>query len=195
MGRVSEENEGSVKLTGGSPRACRSEPGLLRSSKGESDFHRYTWVFDPIEHAFGNVSLGFGMKAPTGSSARKGTYYLLSGSEQRDLDPSTQLGDGGWGLIGELEAFQRIFRRTTVYFAGSYLANPKDHSNAVFHVPCGIIAPVAITDEYSAHAGLTGATAVSAEFKQEAMRLVTRRGVLQAQAARDRAIHVSLLRV
>lgn len=113
------------------------------------------WVLDPVEHGQGNISLGIGVKAPTGKSNSRGTFHLLSGSEQRFLDPSTQVGDGGWGLIGELEAYQHVLHRTTAFVAVSYLANPKAHSDAVFLLPYdGVKAPVAVTDEYSAHAGL-----------------------------------------
>jgi hypothetical protein len=112
------------------------------------------WVFDPNEHGQWNISLGLGVKAPTGVSAGKDTYHLVSGTEQRYMDPSTQLGDGGWGLIAQIEAYHRLFHRTSAYVAGSYLANPKGNSDATFRSAYGIV-PVAVTDEYSAHAGVT----------------------------------------
>lgn len=112
------------------------------------------WVFDPVQHGQWNISAGLGVKAPTGSSAGKATYHLLSGTEQRFMDPSTQLGDGGWGLIAQVEAYHGLFHRASAYVAGSYLANPRGHSNATFRSAYGIV-PVAVTDEYSAHAGVT----------------------------------------
>jgi hypothetical protein len=113
------------------------------------------WVFDPPEHAKGNVALALGVKAPTGQSAKRGTWNTVTGTEQRPLDPSIQLGDGGWSTIVRAEGFQQVMKRTAVYAAGSYLLNPKAHIAATFVTPFGVTAPVAVTDEYSAHAGLT----------------------------------------
>jgi hypothetical protein len=112
------------------------------------------WVFEPNQHGQWNISAGLGVKAPTGNSGGQDTYHLLSGTEQRFVDPSTQLGDGGWGLIAQVEAYRRLFHRTSAYVAGSYLANPRDHSNATIRTAFGIV-PVAVTDEFSAHAGVT----------------------------------------
>ncbi len=113
-----------------------------------------TWLFHPIQHNSSNISIGFGIKAPTGRSEDTGLFYLASGQESRSLDPSVQLGDGGWGIIARVDAYAQVFRRTTAYFAGSYLANPRANTAATFYLPYGIVAPVAVTDEYSAHAGI-----------------------------------------
>jgi hypothetical protein len=49
---------------------------------------------------------------------------------QRPVDPAIQLGDGGWGIVTQLSAFQSIYRNTYAYFQGIYLINPRD-SNGV----------------------------------------------------------------
>ena len=113
------------------------------------------WLLDPVDHPTGNVALSLGVKAPTGQTAKMGEWHTASATEQRPLDPSIQLGDGGWGGIVRLQAFQHLVTRTAAYAAFSYLANPRAHIDAKYVLPYGVIAPVAVTDEYSAHAGLT----------------------------------------
>jgi len=113
------------------------------------------WLLDPAYHAKGNVSVGLGVKAPTGQDAKTSDWHTPTGSVQRIVDPSIQLGDGGWGTILRAEAFRQAYRRTAVYAAGAYLANPRGHNDATMTTAYGVVAPVAVADEYSAHAGLT----------------------------------------
>jgi hypothetical protein len=119
------------------------------------------WVLNPQDHPRGNLAFGLGVKAPTGQSAKRASFVVRPGTvQQRSVDPSIQLGDGGWGIIVEAEAFREIARRIAAYAAGSYLANPKAHNGGTFTFgPAyrGLVAPMAVPDEYSAHAGLTWA--------------------------------------
>jgi hypothetical protein len=77
------------------------------------------WLLDPPDHAKANVALSLGVKAPTGRSAKEGTWNTLTGSEQRPVDPYIQLGDGGWSGIVRAEVFQQVVRRTAAYAAVS----------------------------------------------------------------------------
>jgi hypothetical protein len=43
----------------------------------------------------------------------------------RPADLSIQAGDGGWGIIMELQAFQQLLPGAFAYLAGSYLLNPR----------------------------------------------------------------------
>jgi hypothetical protein len=145
--------------------------GMETRAQGDKQLHTKTaaglgdvsligtaWLLDPQDHALGNVAVGLGIKAPTGKSARQGSFNLASGTTQRTLDPSIQLGDGGWGIILQAEGFRRVFHRAAAYAAGSYLANPRAHNSGSFVFgPAygGLVAPIAVPDEYSAHAGLT----------------------------------------
>jgi len=112
------------------------------------------WLLDPANPR-GNAAIGLGIKAPTGQTDKLGTWHTASGTEPRPIDPSVQLGDGGWGAIVRGEGFRQVRSRTAVYAAGSYLINPRDHITTTFTTAFGVVAPVASTDEYSAHAGLT----------------------------------------
>jgi hypothetical protein len=57
------------------------------------------WLFDPDKHRNQNVSLGLGVKTPTGDSAASDYSYRAGGRVLRPVDPAIQLGDGGWGIL------------------------------------------------------------------------------------------------
>jgi hypothetical protein len=113
------------------------------------------WLLQPLEHANGNVSLSLGVKAPTGSHSRTDKAFSAPGvSTDQPVQTSIQPGDGGWGVILQGNAFQRVSRTLSVYAAGAYLVSPKSHTEVLQGVT-----PTAVPDEYSAHAGLAYAIA------------------------------------
>ena len=113
------------------------------------------WLLEPQDRARGNVALGFGIKAPTGESNTQGPWRTASGTERKLYDPSIQLGDGGWGFSFHTRAFRQLFRRTAAYVGGTYLSHLRGRTDAMYDMrgSYGVV-PLAITDEYSAHAGL-----------------------------------------
>lgn len=89
------------------------------------------WVFDPLKHMKGNMSVGLGVKLPTGNASvidlihrRKsdGTDYTLA----KPVDQSMQLGDGGYALNLELQGYQQLFSRGSLYYNVFYLVNPRN---------------------------------------------------------------------
>ena len=117
-----------------------------RTSYYEHDFvHRYTmrasgvgdmrlvanmWLFDCEKYHDGNISLGLGVKIPTGNDEATDFSHRPTGLVLRPVDPAIQPGDGGWGIVTELSAFQKIYTNTFAYAQGIYLINPRD-SNGV----------------------------------------------------------------
>ena len=114
------------------------------------------WVFDPSAHPSGNVSLGMGVKSPSGRNDVRDTYYLPQGTTDFTVDQSIQLGDGGWGLVLQGLAFARVVERVSGYASGSYLVTPQNQSS-VFQSPSGSFASahVSIPDVFNASAGLS----------------------------------------
>ena len=118
----------------------------VRTSYYEHDFvHKYTtratgvgdlrlignvWLLDPAKFHDGNISLGLGVKFPTGKDDAKDFFHRATGTVLRPVDPAIQPGDGGWGIVTELAAFQKIYTNTFAYAQGIYLINPRD-SNGV----------------------------------------------------------------
>ena len=117
-----------------------------RTSYYEHDFvHKYTtratgigdlrlignaWLLDPAKFHDGNISLGLGVKFPTGKDDAKDFFRRPGGMVLRPVDPAIQPGDGGVGIITELAAFQKIYTNAFAYAQGVYLINPRD-SNGV----------------------------------------------------------------
>ncbi len=60
-------------------------------------------------HAEGNLALGFGVKTPSGDNAVRDRFFPASGPPTRaPVDQSIQLGDGGWGLIFQTQAYRAM---------------------------------------------------------------------------------------
>ena len=96
------------------------------------------WLFNPRTGPTGNVSLGLGVKTATGSNTKTGTFYTASGPQERRVDQAIQPGDGGWGIILELQAFQRVSPAAVTYLSGSYLLNPKERTDVQIGTPVGL---------------------------------------------------------
>src|SRR5437868_15030582 len=67
---------------------------------------------------------------PTGTAGYQDTYpdRNSSNNQPRFVDQSVQPGDGGWGMMFELNGFKRI-PHGQLFGSASYLANPRDRNN------------------------------------------------------------------
>jgi len=124
------------------------------------------WLFDPEKHSRGNLSLQVGVKAPTGKNDAVDDYFLASGKTSFAVDQAIQLGDGGWGILLQMQAFQELFSNAYGYAYGSYLASPRNQSDVV-RSP-GSSVRISVPDVYSGRLGLSYAVlpkwGVSASF-------------------------------
>ena len=102
------------------PRAKQEASGL-----GDVSLTGRYWVFAPESRR--NVSLGLGIKAPTGEYDATQEYPNIDGTRPavKAVDQSVQPGDGGWGILFDVQAF-RQFRKATLFASGTYLSNPRD---------------------------------------------------------------------
>ena len=108
------------------------------------------WLAEPTRHPNGNVSVGLGVKAPTGGYKAQAPFYLPNGTTSPAfLTPTLQLGDGGWAILAQAQAFQQVAGRLSVYASGLYSASTREHTDANFQ---GIT--VSVPDVYSARAGV-----------------------------------------
>jgi hypothetical protein len=122
---------------------------------GDASITGSVWVLDPKTHPDRNAAVGIGVKSPSGRNDVRDTYYLPQATTDFTVDQSIQLGDGGWGLILQGQAFAPVFGVMNVYASGSYLVTPRDQSS-VWQSQAGSFATVhvSIPDVFSAHAGL-----------------------------------------
>jgi len=138
-------------------------PDLQRhqfSSTGVGDINLMgnLWLGAPTRHPNSNVSVGLGIKTPTGSNHVQGNTYDASGNVSRvTINQAVQLGDGGWAVLLQGQAFQQVFPRGSVYVAGSYSVSLRQHTDVLRSDPNGPGTPAvfwAVPDIYSARLGL-----------------------------------------
>lgn len=102
------------------PRAKQEASGL-----GDVSLTGRYWAFAPESRH--NVALGLGIKAPTGDHNVTQRYPNIDGTNNtvKAVDQSVQPGDGGWGILFDVQAFRQL-SKATLFASGTYLANPRD---------------------------------------------------------------------
>jgi hypothetical protein len=121
------------------------------------------WIFDPNkETAKGNLSLGGGIKIPTGNSNVQGDFHKLSSTGEdsivnKAVDQSIQLGDGGWGIIVQFQGIRKILKNGMLYANGFYMANPMTQNKTIARGTLFGVDPIIayhyIPDQFSIRAG------------------------------------------
>ena len=96
---------------------------------GDATLSGEAWLLRPRTHHHGNVALGLGLKAPTGSHKIMSQSYTATGAVDFPADQTIQPGDGGWAVILDGQAFRQLTDRTYAYAGGSYMASPKAHTD------------------------------------------------------------------
>ena len=98
------------------------------SGIGDISVQGEAWLFEPRTHARGNIAIGLGVKAPTGSHTKPSQFYLGSGPVDFPADQTIQPGDGGWAVLTQIQGFRQVTDRTALYAFGSYMVSPKDRT-------------------------------------------------------------------
>ena len=133
------------------------------SGLGDMTLSGGAWLFKPGARD-GNLMLGLGVKVPTGSYSDSVDFYTPAGIVQRPADPSIQTGDGGWGILMELQGFQQILPGALAYLSGSYLFNPRVRTDITIGSRIGLPGNSAsgtvpyhlsVPDAYSLRAGVS----------------------------------------
>jgi hypothetical protein len=118
------------------------------------------WILDPMKSMKRNVSIGGGLKLPTGNENTTDVFYTVNGPQERPVDQSIQPGDGGWGVNVEFQAYTHIAHRLYAYANGFYLFNPmntngvrtyRDSLNPILANE----AIMSITDQFMVRGGLS----------------------------------------
>jgi len=110
------------------------------------------WLLDPNKHVNGNVSLGLGVKLPTGHNESVDDFFAADGTiTQKVVDQSIQPGDGSLGFIVQSQVYRELRPQLTAYASGSYLVSPKKKTNVPSPLP-GVT--LSVPDVYSARLGV-----------------------------------------
>lgn len=96
------------------------------SSNGIGDIRLMGYYTAPVVEGKINLSFGLGAKLPTGNYNAKDNFYTANGIESRPVDQSIQPGDGGFGVVTELNYLQRASEKMIVYFSTMYLFNARN---------------------------------------------------------------------
>jgi hypothetical protein len=142
-----------------------SRPTYATSASGISDLNlmaRY-WVGNPSKSFKQNVSFGLGLKVPTGDDRAEDDFLVRIGADgsritqRRPVDQSIQPGDGGWGILAEMQAFRNL-GKVTAFASASYRSNPREQ-NDYLRDPTAVnpdpsSAHYSIADQYAARVGV-----------------------------------------
>lgn len=99
---------------------------MAASSIGDMRLTGNFWLLSPNKYTNGNIALGAGVKFPTGEYKAQDYRHRPTGKVLDYVDNSIQPGDGGWGVLLEIQAFHKLFRNTFAYMNGTYLLNPQN---------------------------------------------------------------------
>lgn len=114
------------------------------------------WVLDPTTMPKGNLSLGLGIKLPTGETNNKDYAHTTTGLVLRNVDQSVQPGDGGWGVIVQAQGFRRLNEGLSAYASGFYLINPKEmNGTRTTSALTSLTAYNSVSDQFQARLGLS----------------------------------------
>lgn len=96
---------------------------------GDIRLTAYRWLLDPAKSSKGNIQFGLGIKLPTGDYKYQDFFYKNDSTKVLGpVDQSIQLGDGGTGFSGELNAYYNFSKHISVYSNLYYLANPREQN-------------------------------------------------------------------
>jgi hypothetical protein len=90
------------------------------------------WLLDPEDNKKQNISIGLGVKLPTGEKNAVDEHLDYDEDtgqitvEQREVDNSIQPGDGGWGIIADIYGFREIVPNLNAFAAGTYIFTPEE---------------------------------------------------------------------
>ena len=123
-------------------------------SKGLGDV-RITGYYSVIPHNYkGHLTFGLGFKLPTGNYNYKDYFHRPSGLELRTVDQSIQPGDGGLGIITEVDLSKNIFTQGYVYLNGIYMLNPRETNGTSTNRSSSYESVMSVADQYFVRAGV-----------------------------------------
>jgi hypothetical protein len=106
-----------------------NNPNYLRfhtQSQGIGDVRVIGYYNAMKDYSKGGLTLGFGFKAPTGNYNAKDYFHKKDGLLLQPVDQSIQPGDGGLGIIGEIDFNHKLTGKFFGYVNAMYMINPRN---------------------------------------------------------------------
>jgi hypothetical protein len=127
------------------------------SGLGDMSLVGTLWLGQPATHESGNLALSLGVKTPTGSNHVRDDFFTTTGTTRYPVDQAIQLGDGGWGVIFQTQAFRRLRGDWFTYASGSYLLSPRVKTDVQFANARGVGSGIflSVPDVYTARGGMS----------------------------------------
>jgi hypothetical protein len=111
------------------------------------------WVRRPARESSGNLAIGFGLKTASANNGVVDDFFLADGSVTRNpVDQSIQLGDGGIGMIFQLQGYRKLVGSASGYLYGWYLLTPREKTSVASPL-AGV--PLSVPDVYSVRSGIS----------------------------------------
>lgn len=118
------------------------------------------WLFDPKDHARGNLQLGVGLDLPTGDDSARDVFPTYDPARgqlvpiSRPVDQSIQLGDGGYGVLLSFYGFRHVTQRLSLIAEGTYAATPEETNGVASLSANPFERELSIADSYALRGGL-----------------------------------------
>ncbi len=120
---------------------------------GDLRFGVSSWLWNPTAHPKGNISLGLGVVAPSGDRDVQDAFAIPTRDgfrfERHAVDPSIQLGSGGWGATVDVYAYHRMSSSWNAYLAGTYTVTPEEKYSPAY----SLLGDYSIPDNYVGRLG------------------------------------------
>ena len=100
---------------------------------GDLSLTAYKWLRSPAEKQKWNMQVGLGIKFATGDYNYQDYFYRNDSTRVLSpVNPGIQLGDGGTGLITELNSYYSFSDAIGLYANFYYLINPREQNGTVY---------------------------------------------------------------
>lgn len=128
---------------------------------GDLRFIASKWILLPKEGSKGNFQIGLGLKLPTGDYRVQDYFYRNDTRILAPVNPGIQLGDGGLGIITQLNGYYQLAKNLNLYADLYYMSSPRDQNGVSVlsgRTPTAIqikagIPETSVTDAYVLRAG------------------------------------------
>ena len=122
-------------------------------SQGMGDIRATAYYNTRPGNQMGHALVGLGFKLPTGNSNTKDYFHKPEGLVLLPVDQSVQLGDGGLGVITEIDIMRHIAGKFSGYLNALYMFNPRN-TNGVLRRSSLVTVPssgeeIPLSNEYS----------------------------------------------